>query len=60
MLRRDYVLYVLYLRFNEGYNASNGLELIRWELSAEALRLSELLPGHPSCQYAEDESPCTL
>jgi len=47
--RLDSVLQVLYLLFNEGYNASHGPELIRWDLSAEALRLSELLLAHPSC-----------
>lgn len=47
--RLDSVLQVLYLLFNEGYNASHGRELIRWDLSAEALRLSELLLAHPAC-----------
>jgi len=45
--RLDSVLQVLYLLFNEGYNASHGPDLIRWDLSAEALRLSELLLGYP-------------
>jgi RNA polymerase sigma-70 factor (ECF subfamily) len=47
--RMDSVLQVLYLLFNEGYNASQGHELIRWDLSAEAIRLSELLLEHPAC-----------
>ncbi len=49
--RLDSVLRVLYLVFNEGYNASSGEALIRQELCAEAIRLArilaELLPGEP-------------
>jgi RNA polymerase sigma-70 factor (ECF subfamily) len=49
--RLDAVLRVLYLVFNEGYDASAGEALIRRELCAEAIRLgrilSELLPGEP-------------
>lgn len=41
--RLDSVLDVLYLLFNEGYNASQGSELIRRELSEEAIRLATLL-----------------
>ena len=45
------VLEVLYLVFNEGHTATVGVELIRPDLTAEALRLaellSELLPGEP-------------
>ena len=45
------VLAVLYLLFNEGYTASSGSDLIRPELSAEAIRLTRLLaalmPGEP-------------
>jgi RNA polymerase sigma-70 factor (ECF subfamily) len=47
--RLDSVLQVLYLLFNEGYNASHGQDLIRWDLSSEAIRLSELLLEHPAC-----------
>jgi len=47
--RLDSVLQVIYLLFNEGYNASQGHELIRWDLSSEAIRLSELLLEHPAC-----------
>ncbi len=39
------VLAVLYLIFNEGYAASDGEELIRRELCAEAIRLARLLAG---------------
>ncbi|HVR04856.1 MAG TPA: DUF6596 domain-containing protein [Solirubrobacteraceae bacterium] len=45
------VLTVLYLIFNEGYAASDGEELIRGELCAEAIRLArllaELMPDEP-------------
>ena len=49
--RLDGVLRVLYLVFNEGYAASSGDELIRRELSTEAIRLARivvsLLPDEP-------------
>lgn len=45
--RLDAVLAVLYLLFNEGYNASQGDALVRRELCAEAIRLGTLLAGHP-------------
>jgi len=41
--RLDNVLRVIYLVFNEGYTASSGSELIRADLSAEAIRLGRLL-----------------
>jgi RNA polymerase sigma-70 factor (ECF subfamily) len=47
--RLSSVSQVLYLLFNEGYNASHGDSLIRWDLSMEAIRLSELLLEHPAC-----------
>ena len=49
--RLDSVLRVLYLVFNEGYDASAGEALIRRELCAEAIRLArlvaDLLPEEP-------------
>ena len=49
--RLDAVLRVLYLVFNEGYDASAGEGLIRRELCAEAIRLARvvatLLPTEP-------------
>ncbi len=49
--RLDAVLTVVYLVFNEGYQASEGDALLRQELSSEALRLGRLLkallPGEP-------------
>jgi RNA polymerase sigma-70 factor (ECF subfamily) len=43
--RLDTVLRVIYLVFNEGYAASSGASLIRYDLSAEAIRLGRLLVG---------------
>jgi RNA polymerase sigma-70 factor (ECF subfamily) len=44
--RLDAVLEVLYLLFNEGYNAHEGENLVRQELCAEAIRLTSLLTEH--------------
>jgi RNA polymerase sigma-70 factor (ECF subfamily) len=41
--RLDAVLRVIYLVFNEGYAASSGAQLTRYDLSSEALRLGRLL-----------------
>ncbi|HEX5826653.1 MAG TPA: DUF6596 domain-containing protein [Candidatus Limnocylindrales bacterium] len=43
--RLDAVLRVVYLVFNEGYDASSGDTLIRHELCAEAIRLARLVAG---------------
>jgi RNA polymerase sigma-70 factor (ECF subfamily) len=49
--RRDGVLAVIYLVFNEGYAASHGDRLVRGGLCGEAIRLGRLLvnllPGDP-------------
>lgn len=49
--RLDAVLQVIYLVFNEGYSAYTGRELMRHDLSGEAIRLGriliELLPEEP-------------
>ena len=39
------VMHVLYLMFSEGYAASGGNDMIRTDLSGEALRLARLLHG---------------
>jgi RNA polymerase sigma-70 factor (ECF subfamily) len=44
--RLDPVLTVLYLLFNEGYNASAGTDLIREDLCKEAIRLASLVQEH--------------
>ncbi|GAA2838354.1 sigma-70 family RNA polymerase sigma factor [Kitasatospora paracochleata] len=48
------VLAVLYLLFNEGYSASEGADLIRTGLCAEAIRLArllvELMPDEPEAR----------
>lgn len=41
--RLDAVLAVLYLIFNEGYSASGGSEVLRRDLSSEAIRLGRIL-----------------
>jgi RNA polymerase sigma-70 factor (ECF subfamily) len=41
--RVETVLLVLYLIFNEGYLASSGDALVRWELCADAIRLGRVL-----------------
>jgi RNA polymerase sigma-70 factor (ECF subfamily) len=49
--RLDGVLQVLYLIFNEGYDATTGASLVRRELCAEAIRLArvlaDLMPDEP-------------
>lgn len=41
--RLDAVLQVIYLVFNEGYSSSFGAQLVRHDLSEEAIRLARLL-----------------
>jgi RNA polymerase sigma factor (sigma-70 family) len=54
------VLDVLYLVFNEGYNASQGSDLIRRELCDEAIRLTRLLAEHPSGNTPETHALLAL
>lgn len=54
------VLEVLYLLFNEGYYASHGDELIRWDLCGEAIRLTTLLTEHPVCARPETHALLAL
>ncbi|MBP2446687.1 RNA polymerase sigma factor [Rhizobium leguminosarum] len=41
--RLDQVLHVIYLVFNEGYSASSGEDVVRADLTSEAIRLARLL-----------------
>lgn len=41
--RLDTVLETVYLLFNEGYSASKGNEVIRYELCKEAIRLAQMI-----------------
>jgi RNA polymerase sigma factor (sigma-70 family) len=43
----------LYLLFNEGYHGSHPQEVVRADLCAEALRLTELLARHPVTDQPE-------
>ncbi len=43
LARLGHVLRVLYLVFNEGYTASSGNDLVRVDLSSEAIRVTRLL-----------------
>jgi RNA polymerase sigma-70 factor (ECF subfamily) len=52
--RLDAVLATIYLLFNEGYNASNGNELIRYELCEEAMRLVQIVAGSKMVRFKEN------
>ncbi|MBV8587108.1 MAG: sigma factor, ECF subfamily protein, partial [Verrucomicrobia bacterium] len=51
--RLDAVLQTIYLLFNEGYKASTGSALVRADLSAEAVRLVNLLLQNPLTAHAK-------
>ena len=48
--RLDSVMRVIYLLFNEGYGATQGDDLVRTDLCAEAIRLGTLLVEHSHAQ----------
>lgn len=48
--RLQTVLETIYLLFNEGYSASTGTNIIRYEICEEAIRLTEIIASHPSFQ----------
>lgn len=56
--RLDAVMQTIYLLFNEGYSASKGNDLIRYELCDEAIRLAELLVDSPAIK--EKSNVCAL
>ncbi len=45
-LRRESMLKVLYLMFNEGYSAQSGNELVRRDVCDEAIRLARAIAAH--------------
>ena len=53
--RLQAVLETIYLLFNEGYSASKGSELIRYELCGEAIRLAEII-----CTYEKLQDKSTV
>ena len=53
--RLQAVLETIYLLFNEGYSASKGSELIRYELCGEAIRLTEII-----CTYEKLQDKSTV
>lgn len=56
--RLDTVLKTIFLLFNEGYSASRGNRLIKFELCLEAIRLSELISTHR--QFTKFSGPNAL
>lgn len=59
-VRRDAVLRILYLLFNEGYSSTLPDRLIRRELCDEAIRLGHLLAEHPGCCSPEGDALVAL
>jgi RNA polymerase sigma factor (sigma-70 family) len=49
--RLQTVLETIYLLFNEGYSASTGKDLIRFEVCEEAIRLTEMIAMHSAIHY---------
>lgn len=58
--RLDAVLKVLYLLFNEGYNASEGDRATRDDLCFEAIRLARILASHPTTSAARVDAMLAL
>lgn len=51
--RLNTVLETIYLLFNEGYSASNGDAIIRYELCAEAIRLGRIIIANNTLMHKE-------
>lgn len=58
--RRDAVLRIVYLLFNEGYSSAVPDELIRRELCDEAVRLARVMASHPACAAPEVDALLAL
>jgi RNA polymerase sigma factor (sigma-70 family) len=56
--RSEAVLQTIYLLFNEGYSASGGNDLIRYELCEESIRLAEMIATHQAIQ--DKSTACAL
>ena len=54
------VWHTLYLLFNEGYKATQGDQLLRQDISDEAIRLTQLLAGHPAGDRPETHALLAL
>ena len=52
--RLDAVLATAYLLFNEGYSASNGNEVIRYELCEEAIRLVQIIAASKAILFKDN------
>jgi len=48
--RTKAVLETIYLLFNEGYSASQGNDVVRYDLCEEAIRLAEIIERHPAIE----------
>ncbi len=58
--RRETVLRIVYLLFNEGYSSTLPDRLIRRELCDEAVRLGHLLAAHSRCSCPEGDALLAL
>ncbi len=54
------VLDVLYLMFNEGYDALDGDRIVRHDVCSEALRLAEIVAEHPQTGLPETHALAAL
>ena len=54
------VLDVLYLMFNDGYNALDGDRVVRRDVCSEALRLAEIVAAHPEAGRPETHALAAL
>ncbi len=59
-MRLRSVLDVLYLMFNEGYDALDGDRVVRRDICSEALRLAEIVAEHPQTGLPETHALAAL